>query len=102
MKPICLYYKVNKFDIHVVEHVLPTGSYLSIGICYLHSMIALHPIYKNGNYYVVLCGYVDKIPYLSQVEYILTCPMSDLALHLNDPQDLDKLVYWRYSLPESF
>jgi hypothetical protein len=36
--------------------------------------------------------------YLTKLKSILSCSIEDLATHVNDPDDLDKLVYWRYSL----
>ena len=40
------------------------------------------------------------LSYLNQIEYILSVPLEDLATLINEPNDLDKLVYWRYSVPE--
>jgi hypothetical protein len=40
------------------------------------------------------------LSYLNQIEYILSIPLEDLATLINEPNDLDKLVYWRYSVPE--
>jgi hypothetical protein len=40
------------------------------------------------------------LDYLNQIEYILSIPLKDLATLINEPNDLDKLVYWRYSAPE--
>lgn len=40
------------------------------------------------------------LSYLNQIEYILSIPLEDLATLVNANDGLDKLVYWRYSLPE--
>jgi hypothetical protein len=36
---------------------------------------------------------------LNKIEYILACPIEDLAPHMNDPDNLDSLVAWRYLIP---
>jgi len=41
----------------------------------------------------------SNLSLLNQIEYLLSIPIKDLALHLNEDSDLDKLVYWRYSCP---
>ena len=44
----------------------------------------------------------SNLSLLNQIEYLLSVPIKDLALHLNEDSDLDKLVYWRYSLPTRY
>ena len=74
-----------------------------ISTTYLVKPESINFTFTNYDYYleqkiISLNRYL--LSYINQIEYLLSIPLDDLALHLNeDNEDLKRLVYWRYSLP---
>lgn len=84
-----------------------TYPYLNVSVSYLYSdpketicfQIYIPGVYISGKSSISAYQFASIAnSCIDKLTSILSCTLEDLALHINDPEGLDQLVYWRYSL----
>ena len=103
--------QINRYNIYIesLKSVEDTYHHYKLRYCITDSItlntiflnLISDPIFDNGSDFDDFRKRNFKYrsqDYLTNIKSILSCSIEDLATHVNDPDDLDKLVYWRYSL----